>query len=210
MLVLAAAIQLPPPSLTARPASPTLSATTCGNLLPAGLLPPTGGFTLGCERRFSLKLGASIGPDGNYVLLDYPSCVTGACSGLTGIAGMQCHALTGYACCVTTAQVVPAIVGTNVGLFAAALSQRIAGDNDARPGICFADYNGNGARVLNVPLVTVQQANQTATITGFMQVFLASPPTGTGTSTTFLVEFVSTGATPALERSWGAVKTVYR
>jgi len=124
----------------------------CGQLLPVGLLEPAGGFTLGCSRSFTLKLGASLGPDGNYILLDYPACAEGPCAGLTGGPQLQCAAASGYACCMLSGAHVPTMTGGSVGLLAAGLSQRFSLDSDPSPGICYAGYTGNGARVAIVPL----------------------------------------------------------
>jgi len=76
----------------------------CDRLLPMGLLEPAGGFTSGCSRQFTLKLGASLGPDGNYILLDYPACPQGPCAGLASDLQLQCAAASGYACCLSGAQ----------------------------------------------------------------------------------------------------------
>src|SRR5262245_1187176 len=83
--------------------------SVCDRLAPVGLLPPAGGFTFGCSRQFTLKLGAALGPDGNYILLDDPACANGPCAGLSGIPQMQCAATSGYFCCITNAQMIPTI-----------------------------------------------------------------------------------------------------
>ena len=210
LLAIALGASSPAAALTAPAAFPRLDSQVCGNLVPCGLLPPAGGFTSGCARRFSLKLGAAIGPDGNYILLGYPACGAGTCAGQTGIAGMQCEAAGGYDCCLATGDVVSTIQGTNVGLFQTALNQRIASDPDARSGICFADYAGSGARVVIAPIIQLQSSNTQAALLGFVAVFLTSPSTGTGTATTFTVEVVSLDATPATSASWGRLKRLYR
>jgi hypothetical protein len=182
----------------------------CDRLVPFGLLPPTGGFSLGCSHVFNLKLGAALGPDGNYILLSYPSCASGPCAGDTGLTLLQCAATSGYFCCVSTAQTVPTITGTNVGTLVAGLNQRIANDTDTRAAICHEIYTGNGSRVANVPLIQFIGADRTqAQVIGFLQLFLVGPPSGSGTSTTFPVEFIS-DPTPAHGASWGRLKLLYR
>lgn len=210
LVLLLAAFSAPPAS--AAPGAPPVQVLSqlCGNFGPFGLLTPVGGFTTGCSRRFALKLGAALGPDGNFILLDYPVCASGACAGQTGPAGISCHALSGYACCLSSSQTVNTIQGTNVGLLAAGLASRISGDSDARSGICYSAYAGDGRRVVNVPLITLVFANTAARLDGFVQVFLTSPPTGTAQSTTFTVEFISLDATPARAGTWGRIKTIYR
>ena len=187
-----------------------LESQACSNLIPAGLLPPAAGFTAGCARRFTLKLGASIGTDGNYVLLAYPSCASGTCSGQSGAAGVQCQAASGYACCLASGAVVATIPGTSVASLAAGLSQRIASDSDTRSGICFLAYAGNGARIVIAPLIQLQSSNTQAALTGFATLFLTSPPAGANQATTFTVEFLDLAATAARPRSWGALKLFYR
>jgi hypothetical protein len=184
--------------------------SVCTQLLPIGLLPPAGGFTFGCTHPFSLKLGAAIGPDGNYILLGYPACANRPCAGLTGIAQLQCAADSGYFCCVSGGQMIPTIQGTNVGTFVAGLDQRIANDTDTRAGICHSAYVGNGSRVANVPVIQFIGADRTqAQVTGFFSVFVVGPPSGTGTATTVPVEFIS-DATPTLGETWGRLKILYR
>jgi hypothetical protein len=183
--------------------------TVCDRLLPIGLLPPAGGFTFGCAQAFHLKLGAVIGPDGNYILLAYPSCASGPCAGQSGTTWLQCAAASGYFCCVGVAQMIPTITGTNVGTLAAGLVDRIANDTDTRAGICYAAYTGNGSRVGNVPLIQFIGLDRTqAQITGFLTLFLSGPPSGTGTSTTIPVEFI-VDPTPVPGSSWGRLKLLY-
>lgn len=182
----------------------------CDRLLPFGLLPPAGGFSFGCARHFSLKLGAAIGPDGNYILLEYPACANGPCAGLGSTVLLQCAAASGYFCCVQASQMIPTMTGTNVGTLVTGLDQRIAGDSDTRAGICFSAYAGNGARVANVPVIQFIGLDRTqAQVTGFLQLFLVGPPVGSGTSTTIPVEFIS-DPTPARGSGWGRVRTLYR
>ena len=183
----------------------------CDRLLPMGLLEPPGGFTSGCARTFTLKLGASPGPDGNYILLDYPACSDGPCAGLTAGAQLQCAAASGYACCVLSGQIVPTLTGGNVGSLAAGLVQRIALDTDTRPGLCYSSYVGNGARIANVPLAQFPGTLRTEmVIQSFATVFVTSPPAGSAQATTVTLEFLALGVTPTSGRSWGRIKLLYR
>ena len=184
--------------------------TVCDQLLPIGLLPPAGGFTVGCAHQFNLKLGASLGPDGNYILLGYPACANGTCAGQSGAAVLQCAATSGYFCCVSVLGMIPTLTGGNVGTLATGLNQRIANDTDTRAGICYSAYTGNGSRIGNVPVIQFIGADRSqAQVTGFLPVFLAGPPAGTGTSTTIPVEFI-VEATPARGRTWGELKLFHR
>src|SRR5258705_202024 len=69
-----------------------------GGFLPMGLLqPPNTVFFSGCSKVYTLKLGASPGPDGNYILLDLPPCPSGPCARVSGAsppaARGQAHAV---------------------------------------------------------------------------------------------------------------------
>ena len=182
----------------------------CGSLLPVGLLQPAGGFTVGCARLFTLKLGAALGPDGNYILLDLPVCASGPCGGTSGLAQLQCAANLGYDCCLVSGLHVPTIQGTNVATLVAGLDQRLARDTDTRAGICAEDYAGNGARFVEVTLADFPGSIRTEMVLStFLPAFIVGPPAGTGTSTTFTLEFLS-APTPARPASWGRVKQLYR
>jgi hypothetical protein len=192
---------------------PTLAparADECAGLVPFGLLPPAGGFGFGCPQVYNLKLGAAVGPDGNYILLSYPACASGPCAGQAGTALLQCAAASGYFCCIANGQMIPTLTGTNVGTLVAGLNQRIANDDDTRAGICHADYDGNGSRVAKVPLIQFIGGDRSqAQVTGFLQFFLTGPPSGTGTSTTIPVEFLS-DPTPVNSSTWGRLKLLFR
>jgi hypothetical protein len=190
--------------------APVQAQSICEGLAPFGLLPPAGGFSFGCSRQFNLKLGAAIGPDGNYILLEYPACVNGPCAGQSGTTLLQCAATSGYFCCATNAQMIPTMTGTNVGTLAAGLVQRIANDTDTRAGICKSAYTGNGSRVANVPLIQFIGVDRSqAQVTGFLSFFLVGPPSGTAQSTTIPVEFLN-DPTPVRAETWGSLKLIYR
>ena len=198
-------------ALLALAAAPVAADQVCGQLLPMGLLEPAGGFTTGCSRDFTLKLGAALGPDGNYILLDLPACAAGPCAGLSGVTQLQCAAAMGYACCLTSGALVPTLQGTNVASLAAGLTQRIGLDTDTRSGICYAAYAGNGARVANVALAEFPGTDRThMTLLSFASVFLVAPPAGTGTSTTVTFEFLAQGVTATARTDWGRLKLLYR
>jgi hypothetical protein len=184
--------------------------TICDHLAPLGLLPPAGGFRFGCAFDYNLKLGATLGPAGNYILLDYPACASGPCAGQAALTQLQCAATHGYFCCVSTSQMIPTIAGTSVATLVAGLDQRIANDTDTRSGICFSAYTGNGSRVGNVPLIQFMGTDRSqAQLTGFLRFFLVGPPSGSSTSTTIPVEFTS-DLTPARGSAWGRLKLLYR
>lgn len=191
--------------------SVSAGAQVCTQLLPIGLLPPDGGFTTGCARQFNLKLGATLGPDGNYILLSYPACAGGPCAGLTGVPLLQCASTDSYWCCLSVLQMIPTLTGTNVGTLATGFNLRVANDNDSRAGICFAVYQGNNVRLGNVPLIQWIGADRTqAQVIGFQRVFLVGPTVGTGQNTTIPVEFIGDPTpVPTLAPTWGRLKVLY-
>ncbi len=173
-----------------------------GGFLPMGLLqPPNTVFFSGCSKVYTLKLGASPGPDGNYILLDLPPCPSGPCAGLSGASQLGCAAASGWACCLAFDQIVPTMTGTNVG----------TADTDPRPGICRSAYVGNGARLALVDLAEFPGSSRTEIqLKVACNVFLVAPPAGTGQATTVTLEFLGIDVTPARPTSWGHIKLLYR
>jgi hypothetical protein len=184
--------------------------SVCTQVLPFGLLPPAGGWTTDCAHRVSLKLGASIGAGGNYIMIGYPACASGSCAGMSGTTALQCQATSGYSCCVTVGDVEPTITGTNIGFLVTGLNARIAADTDTRSGICFSAYVGNGSRVATAPVTTLSADRTTMTVTGFALLFVTGPPVGTGNATVLPVEFLPTGVVPVHGATWGRMKLAYR
>jgi hypothetical protein len=184
--------------------------SVCSQVLPIGLLPPAGGWTTDCAHRVSLKLGASIGAGGNYIMITYPTCASGPCAGQGGTTALQCQATSGYSCCVNVSDVEPTITGTNIGFLVSGLNSRIAADTDTRSGICYSAYTGNGSRVASAPVTTLSADRSSMTVTGFALLFITGPPVGTGNATVLPVEFLPTGVVPAHASTWGGLKMLYR
>ena len=69
---------------------------------------------------------------------------------------------------------------------------------------------GNGSRAGNVPLIQFVGSDRSqAQVTGFLELFLVGPPTGSGTSTTIPVELIA-DPTPTQGATWGRLKLIYR
>ena len=52
-------------------------------------------------------------------------------------------------------------------------------DSDRRSNICYESYTGNGARVINVPIITaLPNGRSDVTVLAFASFFLSSRPTG--------------------------------
>jgi hypothetical protein len=180
--------------------------TVCDRLIPIGLVPPAGGFVLGCAYHYVLRQGSVPPPASSWVPVRFPVCPNGPCAGLTGPLEFGCEATSGYFCCMSAGDSIPLVAGVYVGPLSAGFSQRFANDTDTRTNICFSDYVGNGSRLANVPLIHSFGAGTTQVqVTGFERMFLLSPP-ATGV---VMVEFVAQ-PTPARSRTWGRTKVRYR
>lgn len=184
--------------------------SACSQVLPIGLLPPAGGWTTDCAHRVSLKLGASIGAGGNYIMISYPGCASGPCAGQSSTTALQCQATFGYSCCVHVNDVEPTMTGTNIGFLVTGLNARINADTDTRSGICFSAYTGNGSRVASAPVTTLSADRTSMTVTSFALLFITGPPVGTGNATVLPVEFLPTGVVPVQAATWGRMKMLYR
>ena len=182
--------------------------TVCDQLLPIGVVPPPGGFSLGCPFRYVLKRsgGTGSGPS-NYLSLAYPACANGPCVGLTDATKYVCEVRNGYSCCVSASDSISLVAGTYTGPTNQGLNLRFASDTDTIPDICHSDYVGNGARVVNVPLVhPIGAGVSRAQVSGFLRMFLTRRVAGNGDIT---VEFIG-GPTPVWGTSWGRTKVRYR
>lgn len=157
----------------------------CEGLVPmAPVEPPDSGwFDPSCDSTYTLKVGAGDGQQGNYELLDYPSCEEGPCAGTQGGSAIRCISENGYGCCLTEgAEFSLTEPGNKVGPFRQGMQARWDADTDRRENICYSDYTGNGKRVVHVPGVETFDVNgkKNVRITGFYAFFLKRRPTGGG------------------------------
>jgi hypothetical protein len=181
--------------------------TVCGQLYPFGVVPPEGGFAFGCANRYVLKRSTNSGSPETYLLLVLPACASGPCDGLIDPQKFICEAANGYACCMTVSQSIPLVAGNYAGPLRQGLSQRIASDTDTIPGICYADYAGNGSRLGDVSLINpVGLGASHAQVAGFIRMFLTGPLYG---NSDLVVEFIA-GPTEIENVSWGRTKIRYR
>lgn len=128
----------------------------CEGLVPMGpVLPPDAGwFDPSCDSTYTLKVGAGDGQQGNYELLDYPSCDQGPCAGTEGGSAIRCLSENGYGCCLDEGQEFSLTEpGNKVGPFRQGMQARWDADTDRRENICYEDYAGNGNRILPMPVV---------------------------------------------------------
>lgn len=192
----------------AAPASGSLRAQDiCDQLLPIGLVPPPGGFAIGCSSLYALLPGGASGQPGTWVALAYPPCANGPCAGVADPMQFVCTVTSGYECCVGVSQLIPLRPGVNSGPVGAGIDQRFANDTDTRTTICYSDYAGSGARVAYVPLIqTLGSGNTNARIIGFRRMFFVRPMAPLGV---IVIEFVD-GPTPVPGTTWGLTKIRYR
>jgi hypothetical protein len=181
--------------------------TVCDQLLPIGIVPPAGGFQMGCANHYVMRWAGLVVPPGSYAWLAYPPCANGPCAGLTDGLQFVCQARTGYSCCIGVTDVIARTAGIYQGQLSQGLSERYASDTDTLQEICYSSYAGNGARLANVPLILpVGDGSTQVQVIGFLPMFLVRRPAGNGF---LVVEFVAE-PTPARGRTWGRTKILYR
>jgi Flp pilus assembly protein TadG len=149
----------------------------CG-LVPLGVAPPSGQtFQTGCVG-YALRRPQVSGTGGRYRALAFPNCDNGPCAGMasTGSSTYQCLFANGYCCSIREGD----LVDTQPTLYDAptssAVNARFDSDTDQRSGLCHTQYQGNGRRVIVVPVTTRSRAGTRVTVTGFAAFFLQSRP----------------------------------
>lgn len=125
---------------------------SCTAIVPLAGHAPPGGFERGCAHVYVIKAGDS--ELGNWGYLDSPQrCGDGPCSGSSGSTALECALAHGYACTWGVdggwARTLP---GARRGALRDGMQARFDGDTDQRHGICYAQYSGNGNRVIVIPL----------------------------------------------------------
>jgi Flp pilus assembly protein TadG len=158
----------------------------CEKMVPMGAVPPTGqqNFQVGCAFRYVLKRGGggSVAP-GNYLAVDFPDCDQGPCAGMptSGANTFRCLLENGYGCCVRIGQVIQTEPGNMAGPTHQGLDARWDRDTDQRQNICYSEYQGNGERIVNVPIITpIGNGRVNVTVTGLAAFFLVRRPPGNG------------------------------
>lgn len=185
-------------SLTATAtAEASLSNSVCTKLAPMGAIPPGNDpnyFQAGCGKGpYVLKQGGGGGTTGNYQALDYPSCDNGACAGyaVTGANTYRCLLANGYNCCVSVGDKLQTEPGVKNGPTAKGLQDLWDSDSDRRGNICYENYTGNGARVVNVPIITALPNGRTdVTVLAFASFFVLQRPTA-GNQDPITAEFIN-------------------
>jgi len=164
----------------------------CG-IVPLGVAPPPGEqFQVGCSPGYKLKLPGSAGSNGNYGAIDFPACDDGPCAGMgpTGANAYECMLEKGYCCAVHPGDRLDTEPGNMSGPTRTAILNRFAADTDAREGICYSQYRGNGKRLVTVPVVSPFGSGRSpVTVMSFATFFLKNKP-GSGITSTIDGEFL--------------------
>jgi Flp pilus assembly protein TadG len=175
-------------SLTATAtAEVSIASGVCNKLAPMGAIPVGNDpkyFQAGCGKGpYTLVQGQGGGTTGNWQALDFPSCTDGACAGYsqTGANTLRCLLANGYDCCVSVGDKLQTEPGAQVGPIRQGLQALWDSDSDRRGNICYENYTGNGARVVNVPIITaLQNGRSEVTVLAFASFFLLQRPQGGG------------------------------
>jgi len=154
----------------------------CEGLVPmAPITPPADWFKPDCATVYQLKADQGSSLSGNYQLLDFPQCSEGPCGEIQGggAAAIRCETRYGYSCCVKLGdEWVWTQPGNKVGPFRAGIQGRWDADTDRRENICFDEYQGNGNRVVRLPVIETFNVNgkKMVHIIAFSAFFLVKRP----------------------------------
>jgi Flp pilus assembly protein TadG len=148
----------------------------------------------GCSPGYVLKVGGGMGSNGNYGGLTYPTCPNGECAGMgtTGADLYRCLLENGFCCTVASGQTLDTEPGNMSGPTRQSMQARFNADTDRREGICYGDYQGNGQRVVYVPVTTAPEGGRaTVRVLSFGAFFLKNIP-GSGNNSFLEGEFLYT------------------
>jgi len=161
------------------------TSSPCEGLVPmAPIYQEAGWFDPECGKTYNLKVDSGSGTQGNYQLLDFPPCDEGPCQDAGGGgAAIRCFTHYGYGCCLDLgSEYVLTEPGNKVGPFRQGMQARWDSDSDQNEDICYNKYQGNGNRVVRVPVVETFDVSgkKYVKIMAFTAFFLTQRPTGNG------------------------------
>ena len=154
------------------------SSNTVQCILPVGVkLNPGETFSPGCGNRYTLKYGPGAGTRGNYGYLSLPKCASSECQQPgSNPHQLACLIENGFCCGLRAGDLVDTAPGNKAPAIDG-FGARFSSDTDARPGICYSDYRGNGKRVVTVPMLSsIPNGAGTVSIEGFASFFLNDKP----------------------------------
>jgi hypothetical protein len=188
----------------------------CGTVPLAAVPTPGEEFQVGCGLGYKLKLGAGAGVGGNYYALRLPECANGPCADMndSGADVFRCLIANSYCCSFSVGQVLETEPGNMSGPTRQGIHDRFDADDDNRQNICFAEYTGNGQRVIHVPITTPPDASGSTTVTilGFAAFFIKRIP-NSGQNSTIEGEFLNaiapaSGGGPVAEANLFAIRLI--
>ena len=191
----------PPPALAQ-------DSLCCYPVVPLGVHTSAGPFIPGCAHEYTIKVSDNYGPLDFSALPAYPG---DECGGVGGATALRCYMEHGYWGYIGPGDCLPSQVGNTCGPIRQAVQYRFSSDTDAREGLCYQNYEGNGERVVVCPIIDdVGCSNHVKAAAAF---FIKYVP-GLGRDCNIIVEFIQevpgTNPTPVRSSSWGTVKLLYR
>lgn len=176
-------------------ARPDTAASVCA-LAPIGVYAPPSGpdFRTGCGQNYQLKLNGGIGSPSSYTPVMFPPCWEGPCAGMPADQRrtFECQMRNNYSCCIGFKAFIYTHPLNVTNELRQAITARFIEDTDSREGICYSQYNGNGRRLLIVPIITYPvPGDDGAWVHGFTGFFLKTR-VGAGPNATLTGEFVNT------------------
>lgn len=110
-----------------------------------------------------------------------------------GAQTLECLLTNGYGCPINFAETIsPA--SSHTAVVSRGIQERIASDSDPRTGICYADYHGNGTRVVVLPVIDPTSRRVIVGFRGFGAFFLNDLPVNGDVHAEFLYSvFVASG-----------------
>lgn len=171
------------------------TARTICNAVPLGITPRPYGQPLqvGCGHRYIFRIGNNPVGDGNYYPLLMPPCPEGPCATSTETHSPQvfeCLVKNGYRCCISYKDWIFLEEAPMVGPIRNAIDDRFMTDTDRREGICYAQYRGNGRRVMFVPITTPPVGNDSGVWVHGLVAFFVQRRVGPGSGAALIGEFI--------------------
>jgi hypothetical protein len=165
-------------------------------MVPIGILPPAPGrtFQVGCGNVYRFRHGRTPGGNGNYRPVLLPPCQDGACptnfSNNETMATFECLVRNDYQCCIGIKDWIFIQRADWIVAMRRAIDDRWASDTDQRPNICYAQYRGNGRRILYMPITTPEVMGDAGVWVTSMVAFFLHQRVGPNASADLVGEFV--------------------
>lgn len=182
------------------------------NVAPIAIIPPAPHpvYQVGCGNTYVFKFGTLHGGDGNYRPLLLPPCSEGPCADMRpeSPSTFACYMKNGYRCCLSVKEWVFLERAQWVGLVRQGIQDRFDMDTDRREGICYAEYRGNGSRIMFVPITTPEVSGDSGVWVQSMAAFFVKnrlSPTAGGALAGEFIHAVATGSPNGHSENGGPV-----